>query len=334
MFEPFYNETIRNTVIAFGSLFNEIYLKRTKSDGSEFLFKVPITYAPKEKFIRMLDEYTKFKDQGNPIDIGQIVPRIGFNIETMNYDSERKRTTISKRYFANTESNQIDFEYAEVPYSVDFQLSITTRTMDDALQILEQILAYFSPDFTVTVNFSERHRRVDIPITLTGVANEVDYEGDTSTQRSIIFTLTFEAKTFVYGPKKTGKIITTVDTTIHQMFNDTESPIARLIGVPIADGVSGETIDQTNYTNISTLGSTSDRETSIFEEGDTTFSFGETGDSPFTFESLSIGPDNYSGTITANVGLTGGFVATYGATLEYAWSYINPMDELPDVDWD
>lgn len=332
MFEPFYNETIRNTVIAFGSLFNEIYMKRKRSDGSEFLFKVPITYAPKEKFIRMLDEYSKFKDQNNPIDIGQIVPRIGFNIQTLNYDSERKRTTISKRYFANQETDKIDFEYAEVPFSVDFEMNITTRTMDDALQILEQVLAYFSPDFTVTVNFSERHRKVDIPITLTGVANEVDFEGDTSTQRSIIFTLTFEAKTFVYGPKKTGKLITKVDSTIHEMFDDMDSPVARLIGIPIADGVSGETIDQTNFTNISILGSTSDRATSIFEEGDSVFSFGETGDVPFSFDSLTISPEIYDTNVSTNIQLSGGFIDTFGATLEYQWSYIDPMDEIPDVE--
>jgi hypothetical protein len=332
MFEPFYNETIRNTVIAFGSLFNEIYLKRKKSDGSDFLFKVPITYAPKEKFVRMLDEYSKLKDQRNPIDIGQILPRIGFNIQTLNYDSERKRTTISKRYFQNPESDKIDFEYAEVPFSVDFELNITARTMDDALQILEQVLAYFSPDFTVTVNFSERHKRVDIPITLTGVANEVDFEGDTSTQRSIIFTLTFEAKTFVYGPMKTGKIITKVDSTIYQMFDDTDSPVVRLIGIPIADGVSGGTVDQTNFTNISILGSTTDRATSIFEEGDLTFSFGETGDVPFSFDSLTITPDVYTVTAIANSQLSGGFIDSFGATLEFEWSYIDPMDTLPDVE--
>ena len=333
MFTQFYNETIRNTVVAFGSLFNEIYIKRQRSDGTDFNFKVPITYAPKEKFIRMLDEYTKLKDQGNPIDISDIIPRIGFNIDTMNYDSERKRTTISKRYFQTNSNSDIDFEYAEVPYTIDFSLSITTRTMDDALQILEQVLAYFSPDFTVTVNFSERHRRVDVPITLTGVATEVDFEGDTSTQRSIIFTLSFEAKTFIYGPKKSAKIIKKVDASIQEMFGDYNNEVARLIGVPISDGVSGDDVNQDNYTNISILGSTTDRKTSIFEQNSREFySHGETFPPiPFQFESVVVGPENYSSFVSANVQVTGGFFEIYGASFEYYWSYLDPMDNVPDI---
>lgn len=333
MFTQFYNETIRNTVIAFGSLFNEIYIKRQRSDGTDFNFKVPITYAPKEKFVRMLDEYTKLKDQGNPIDIGDIIPRIGFNIDTMNYDSERKRTTISKRYFQTDSNSDIDFEFAEVPYTVDFSLSVATRTMDDALQILEQILAYFSPDFTVTVNFSERHKRVDVPITLTGVATEVDFEGDTSTQRSIMFTLTFEAKTFVYGPKKSAKVIKTTDISVQELLGDYDNELVRLIGTPIGDGIPNEDVNRDNFTNISILGSTTDRSTSIFEQGGTGyFSHGDGfPEIPFQFESVVVGPDNYSSFVNADVRVTGGFFETYGATFEYHWRYTNPMDTVPDV---
>ena len=97
MFETFYNETIRNTVVGFGSLFNEIYVSRKNSSGSEVSrFKVPITYGPKEKFIRMLNEYSGLKGTDNERDISTVLPRIGFNIEAINYDAERKRNTISK----------------------------------------------------------------------------------------------------------------------------------------------------------------------------------------------------------------------------------------------
>ena len=91
MFETFYNETIRNTVIGFGSLFNEIFVSRKDSNGNETSrFKVPVTYAAKEKFIRMLNEYSGLKGTTNERDIATILPRIGFNIESMNYDAEKK----------------------------------------------------------------------------------------------------------------------------------------------------------------------------------------------------------------------------------------------------
>ena len=172
MFETFYNETIRNTVIGFGSLFNEIFVSRKDSDGNETSrFKVPITYAPKEKFIRMLNEYSGLKGTANERDISTILPRIGFNIEAINYDSERKRNTLSKRYTASSTSNQIKFEYAEVPYSIDFFLTIASRTMEDALQIIEQILAFFTPEYIVSINFTAARNKIDLPITQTSVAS-------------------------------------------------------------------------------------------------------------------------------------------------------------------
>ena len=215
MFDTFYNETIRNTVIAFGSLFNEIYVVRKNSNDVETSrFKVPISYAAKEKFIRMFDEYSKFKSLDNPRDISEILPRIGFELETMSYDAERKRNTLSKRYATHDDVTKIHYEYAEVPYIVDFTMAVAARTMEDALQIIEQILPYFTPEFTVSVNFTNSRTRMDIPITLTSVSQEVDYEGDTSQQRAIIFTLTFSARTYVFGPRKTGKIINTINASL------------------------------------------------------------------------------------------------------------------------
>lgn len=223
MFDTFYNETLRNTVIAFGSLFNEIYVVRKNSSNEETSrFKVPITYAEKEKFIRMFDEYSKLKSLDNPRDISEILPRIGFAIETLSYDAERKRNTLSKRYLPNNDRTKIDYEYAEVPYIMDFIMTIAARSMEDGLQILEQIIAYFTPEFTVSVNFTDTRTRMDIPITLTGVSPEVDYEGTTSTQRAILLTLTFSARTYLFGPKKTGKVITTTTTNLFGSLTDTD----------------------------------------------------------------------------------------------------------------
>mgnify|MGYP003113400355 CR=1 FL=1 len=280
MFETFYNETIRNTVIGFGSLFNEIYVSRKDSSGNETSrFKVPVTYAAKEKFIRMLDEYSGLKGTANERDISTIVPRIGFNIESMNYDAERKRNTLSKRYTAKDNKN-ISFEFAEVPYSIDFFLTIASRTMEDGLQIIEQILAYFTPEFTVSINFSDSRSKIDVPITLTSVASEIDYEGDTSTQRSIIFNLAFTARTYVYGPTKESKIITKVDTTFFNADFDSQGvtgstgAIARVIAS--LTGPSGASSDINTYTGIDVFGSTTDRVNSIFESPDTLDALGAT----------------------------------------------------------
>ena len=280
MFETFYNETIRNTVIGFGSLFNEIYVSRKDSSGNETSrFKVPVTYAAKEKFIRMLDEYSGLKGTANERDISTIVPRIGFNIESMNYDAERKRNTLSKRYTAKDNKN-ISFEFAEVPYSIDFFLTIASRTMEDGLQIIEQILAYFTPEFTVSINFSDSRSKINVPITLTSVASEIDYEGDTSTQRSIIFNLAFTARTYVYGPTKESKIITKVDTTFFNADFDSQGvtgstgAIARVIAS--LTGPSGASSDINTYTGIDVFGSTTDRVNSIFESPDTLDALGAT----------------------------------------------------------
>ena len=292
MFETFYNETIRNTVVGFGCLFNEIYVVRKDNSGNETSrFKVPITYAPKEKFIRMLNEYSGLKGSANERDISTILPRIGFNIEAINYDAERKRNTLSKRYTASSVSNQIKTEYAEVPYAVDFFLTVAARSMEDGLQIIEQILAYFTPEFTVTMNFTDSRNRIDVPIVLTSVASEIDFEGDTSTQRSIIFNLAFTARTYVYGPTKESKIITKVDTTFFNADFDAQGnlstsmtggsddhkkapALARVIaGIT---GPNGLTSDINEYTGTNVFGSTTDRANSIFEYPNTLDMLGAT----------------------------------------------------------
>ena len=102
--------------------------------------------------------------------------------------------------------NKVDSQFAEVPIHIGFQLAIATRTMDDALQIVEQIVPYFTPEFTMTINFSDINTKVDVPITIQGCHPEIDYEGDTSTKRSIIFTIDFVALSYVFSPTKQEKL--------------------------------------------------------------------------------------------------------------------------------
>jgi len=223
MFSTFYNETIRKTVIGFASLFDDVHIQRFDSAGTlKKKILVPISYAPKEKFLRMLREYPLLKGDDGDSDthIGQILPRMGFNINSIAYDGSRKRNTILRRFVTSEPDEdtglvkQTQSQFTEVPYNIGFNLSIATRTTDDALQIVEQILPYFTPEFTLSINYTSGfNTKIDVPIVLNDVAPEFEYEGDTSTQRNVIFNLGFTALSYVFSPIKTNKIIRTTDVT-------------------------------------------------------------------------------------------------------------------------
>ena len=226
MFTTFYNETIRKTVVAFGSLFDEIFVVRKNKDGStNKRVMVPISYASKEKFIRMLDEFPDTKGQDGAAAIASVLPRMGFSITSINYDGARKRNTVYKRFKYTSTDGEIDSQFSEVPYNISFQLAIAARTMDDALQIVEQIVPYFTPEFCISVNFTDFNTKVDIPITIQAVNPEIDYQGDTSTQRSVIFTIDFVAYSYVFSPTKQEKYIKTTDITNFTSFFDLDGSI-------------------------------------------------------------------------------------------------------------
>ena len=226
MFATFYNETIRKTVVAFGSLFDEIFVVRKNKDGStNKRVLVPISYASKEKFIRMLDEFPDTKGQDGAAAIASVLPRMGFSITSINYDGARKRNTVYKRFKYRSTDGEIDSQFSEVPYNISFQLAIAARTMDDALQIVEQIVPYFTPEFCISVNFTDFNTKVDIPITIQAVNPEIDYQGDTSTQRSVIFTIDFVAYSYIFSPTKQEKYIKTTDITNFTSFFNTDGSI-------------------------------------------------------------------------------------------------------------
>ena len=226
MFTTFYNETIRKTVVAFGSLFDEIFVVRKNKNGTtNKRVLVPISYASKEKFIRMLDEFPDTKGQDGAAAIASVLPRMGFSITSINYDGARKRNTVYKRFKYTSTDGEIDSQFSEVPYNISFQLAIAARTMDDALQIVEQIVPYFTPEFCISVNFTDFNTKVDIPITIQAVNPEIDYQGDTSTQRSVIFTIDFVAYSYVFSPTKQEKYIKTTDITNFTSFFDLDGSI-------------------------------------------------------------------------------------------------------------
>ena len=213
MFGHFYNNSVRKLVVGFGTLFNEIDIKRYNGDGTvKESLRVPLGYGPKEKFLVRLNQPASIDDG---VDVRMTAPRLGFELTGFAYDTSRKRNTLSKRITTGAADgvSSVRKNFAEVPYTFDFSLSVFVRHMDDGLQIIEQILPYFTPEFTVTLNLNALAQKIDVPIVLTSVTNTAEYDGGFDSGRLINFDLNFTAKSYVYGPIKDSKIITQTITT-------------------------------------------------------------------------------------------------------------------------
>ena len=223
MFTHFYHGSIRKLVTAFGTLFNNIYITRTDS-GVTKKIKVPLVYSPKEKFVHRLNlDVDKTMVQ-------TILPRMGFSITSMSYDVERKKNSINKRWRQDIDTNDnmiFQYRYEDVPYDIDFELYIYTRNMDDGLQIIEQILPFFTPEFTVTIKpkvLNTSTEKVDIPIILNQITPSEIYDGSFSEDtRVLTWDLQFTTKTYLYGPVKNApNIIKDVNINIFDINESTE----------------------------------------------------------------------------------------------------------------
>ena len=207
--QQFYNETMRKVVVAFGTMFNDISLVRTNNAGEVTqTMKVPLAYGPKQKWLARLRE-----DPNLTKKVAVTLPRIGFEIQNISYDSSRKLNSIQKFKKVNNsgDGKTMSQQYMPVPYNMDFELAVMAKNSDDALQIVEQILPFFQPDYTVTLNDNSAMGTTrDVPIVLTNVGYEDNYESDMITRRAIIYTLSFSAKFYLYGPVTDQKVIKTV----------------------------------------------------------------------------------------------------------------------------
>ena len=209
----FYHQTSRKMVVAFGSLFNTIEVRRTNSAGSVVdTIKVPLSYGPKEKFLTRISADPNL----NP-SIALTVPRMGFELTAMTYDGVRKLNTMGRNVAAGTTGLKKQFN--PVPYNWDFSLYVYVKNAEDGTQILEQILPFFTPEFTVTMNLvSSMSEKRDIPLILNSVTSEDTYEGDFASRRSIIWTLSFLMKGFLYpNVADNAKVITDVTVDTHLM---------------------------------------------------------------------------------------------------------------------
>ena len=198
MFEYFYHEILRNTVIAFGSLFNDLSIKHVNNSNQVVsVIKVPLAYGPTQKFLARLEQSPNLD---KPVQI--TLPRMSFEFTGLTYDSTRKATTTQTFTTKSSEDDtEIKKAYLPVPYNMQFELSIMSKLNDDALQIIEQILPYFQPSYTLTVNLVKTiNEKRDVPVILENITMQDDYEGDFTTRRVLTYTLRFTVKTYLFGP--------------------------------------------------------------------------------------------------------------------------------------
>lgn len=204
--QNFYFQTIRKYVTLFGTLFNDIHISRTDSDGHLTAYiKVPITYAPKEKMLARLQEDPNIDRPTATVTL----PYMAFEMTNISYDRDRKLRSIGVVAVANTvNANYVQYQYNPVPYNIGFRLYILVKNAEDGTKIIEQILPFFTPDFTATVQLiPEMGITMEIPTILNHISQEDSYDGNFAERRSLTWTLDFTIKGFIYGPVKSGSII-------------------------------------------------------------------------------------------------------------------------------
>ena len=290
---PFYNEGLRKIIIAFGQLFNNIVIESTNKDTGAVLkrIKVPLAYAPKEKFLVRLDEQKDLDDRSMALTL----PRIGFEISGLSYDPSRKLTRVQKyrtektpltrdqsvakmdRVYMEDDSGYIQFEqantttgyaeyplletsptdfadskkqsfnYTPVPYNISLNVYAFTATAENGLQIVEQILPFFQPDYTVTVNvMPDMNIKRDVPIILNSVNYEDSYDGAFTNRRAVIYSMNFTAKTYLFGPTTNQGVIKKVQSDLYADTENSPPREERITVVP--DPVSADVNDDFGFT--------------------------------------------------------------------------------------
>jgi len=202
--QVFYHDTIRKYVILFGTLFNDVYINKGDGTDTTQTIKVPISYGPKQKFLVRLEQDPTIT---KPVAIQ--LPRMSFEMVDISYAAERKLPTINKVSVVNSDDpSKLTYQYMPVPYDIRFNLNIMVKQARDGTRILEQILPFFTPEWTATLNLdSTMQHRYDIPIILNNVTSEDSYTGNFIERRAITWTLNFTMKGYVFGATRSQKVI-------------------------------------------------------------------------------------------------------------------------------
>lgn len=225
----FYHAIIRKSIVAFGSIFSNIKIERKDEDSSTGptiqTLAVPVAYAPKEKWVVRLDQDPDLNNH-----VYTILPLISFEMTGMSYDTTRKLNRMNQ--VSCYQDGSMTSTRAPIPYNIDISMYVMSKTQEDCLQIIEQILPYFNPEYNLSVKvIPETNTILDVPVVLNSVAIQDDYEGDFQTRRFVTYTLQFTMKVNLFGPVSGQGVIETaiVNTDLQTRFTASGDPVTGVI---------------------------------------------------------------------------------------------------------
>ena len=229
----FYHEKTRKCVATFGRLFNNIYVLRKNSSGAGISqIKVPLSYAPKSKYLERIRENPNLDTDTK---VALKLPRMSFEITSMAYDTTRQLSKLNNIQGGQSSTSRQKL-FTGVPYILAFQLNIYAKSQDDALQMVEQILPTFNPQYTVTmIPLKDKYPnyREDIPISIAGVGFTDDFEGEVGARRTIIYTLDFEMRVQYYGSIGTSNVVRQANARIFEIGSGTADSDVRIETIQI-----------------------------------------------------------------------------------------------------
>lgn len=240
----FYHGLVRKSIVAFGRLFSDIYIDRKQGDSvtgtTVQRLQVPLAYAPKEKWLVRIEQDSTLENHTYVS-----LPRMSFEIIGYNYDATRKLNRMQQIRCGDA-TNSMSFMYTPVPYNIDLSLYILTKTQEDGLQIIEQILPTFTPEYTLIVNaVPDMNVKHEVPVILNSVSVSDEYDGDFQTRRFVTHTLNFQMKINLFGPVSGQGVITQVNANVGQNENFSN---ANRVFVAQGDEITG-IIDSESWEN-------------------------------------------------------------------------------------
>jgi len=195
--KPYYHNSLRKIIIAFGTIFDKLSIDRADVDGNFIKnIKVPLQYFPKEKFVQRI-QHDKNLDDRAKVDT---LPSMGFEMTALTYAPERKTNTLRRLHTNWNDARTTQSMFNRVPYDLEFALYIATRKLDDSFRIVEQILPYFTPEFNVKIEDMEAYDiETNVPFVLNDTSFDIEADGSFDERRTVLWTLIFSAKAYLYS---------------------------------------------------------------------------------------------------------------------------------------